>query len=184
MESKPGNVSSAAVGGLAHSDFGLPVNHDIYLLYHTFSEMQAQIVLFVFLFVTGCGASALDKAATVLGSAYVAQATSVDATSDYIEADLIRHCEDVEDKQTCVTDRVEDWRATAAGFDVSASALDEAAVEVMRWAASESDEDIVPPSACESLQKAVETVLSSLSLARALGVSVPGIDLEFSCGED
>lgn len=147
--------------------------------------MQAKIVIFfLFVFVSACGASALDRTATVLGSAYVAQKNAVHVTEQEIENDLREHCKDAEDKPGCVEERAQRWRRVVEGFDVSAAALDNAAVEVMRWAASESDEDVIPPSTCERVSAAVASVSAILNLVRSLGVSIPEANLVFSCGEE
>lgn len=140
---------------------------------------------------TGCGASALDRATTALGAAHALQSGAVNATRREVRDDLREACAGETSPSAideCIADRTERWRATEAGLDVSADALDTAGVELLAWAervhADEADPDVAPRTVCARMKDGFEAVAHVLRLLDALGVRMPDGLPTWECGDD
>lgn len=141
---------------------------------------------------TGCGASALDRATTALGAAHALQSGAVNATRREVRDDLREACADAgaaggaEAIDECIADRTERWRATEAGLDISADALDTAGVELLAWAervhADEADPDAAPRTVCARMRDGFEAVAHVMRLLDALGVRMPDGLPTWECG--
>jgi len=140
---------------------------------------------------TGCGASSLDRATTALGAAHALQSGAVNATRREVRDDLREACAGETSPSAideCVAERTERWRATEAGLDVSADALDTAGVELLAWAervhADEADPDVAPRIVCARMKDGFEAVAHVLRLLDALGVRMPDGLPTWECGDD
>lgn len=139
---------------------------------------------------TGCGASALDRATTALGAAHALQSGAVNATRREVRDDLREACAGETSPSAideCVAERTERWRATEAGLDVSADALDTAGVELLAWAervhADEADPDVAPRTVCARMRDGFEAVAHVIRLLDALGVRMPDGLPTWECGD-
>ena len=135
----------------------------------------------------GCGATAIDRQTSALGSARSAHAGGVQAIRVVLEDELVDSCRGSEDPDACVDARLEEHRGLERSVDGAAGALDAWALALYGWGArvlaGEADADTPPPGLCDLSQRAIDLVLRIVAETDIPAGPLRDLQPDLGCGE-